>query len=142
MSCRNTRECCHQRVRISTSNGWISGNRVSLTRPACNFPKIPPKPNKNSSPVAHPTPQSPAQPTAAADSPDNRLHFLMEPPAGTQQPVPDLRFGLVVRKASQSKTRLQYIWRIAKPTEFVGLCEVIVTRAGSEWVVSGYQRAC
>ncbi len=54
--------------------------------------------------------------------------------------APD-RFDLVDRKASQSKTRLQYIWRIAKPTEFAGLCEVTVTRAGSEWVVTDYQRA-
>jgi len=54
--------------------------------------------------------------------------------------APD-RFDLVNRKTTQSKTRLQYIWRIAQPTEFAGFCEVTVTRAGSEWVVTDYQRA-
>jgi len=54
--------------------------------------------------------------------------------------APD-RFDLINRITAQSKTRLQYIWRTAQPTEFAGFCEVTVTRAGTEWVVTDYQRA-
>lgn len=51
------------------------------------------------------------------------------------------RFYLTNRTTTQSKTRLQYVWRTAQPTEFAGFCEVTVTRAGTEWVVTDYQRA-
>jgi hypothetical protein len=60
--------------------------------------------------------------------------------AKEESSAPD-RFDLVNRKTSQSKTKMQYVWRTKKPTEFAGLCEITVTRAGSEWVVTDYQRA-
>ncbi|MCZ2075090.1 MAG: hypothetical protein LC130_08830 [Bryobacterales bacterium] len=54
--------------------------------------------------------------------------------------APD-QFDLINRKSSGSMTHLQYIWRMARRTDFAGLCELSVQRRGSSWVVTDYSRA-
>ena len=54
--------------------------------------------------------------------------------------APD-RFDLINRESSSSTTHLQYIWRMARRTDFAGLCDVSVQHHGSGWTVTDYSRA-